>query len=80
MARFNPRSFAQPDLLKRIQPETLLRLLGVGGAVFEGKGFAFPAGDSGWIDYLKLAGILARPDERMDSDGSYPMGKRSDVM
>jgi hypothetical protein len=66
--RFSPKSFAQPDLLKSIQPENLLRLLEVQRPFFEDKGFVFPAGGDGRIDYLSLAGILAQPDESMDSD------------
>jgi len=58
--RFSPKSFAQPDLLKSIQPENLLRLLEVQRPFFEDKGFVFPAGGDGRIDYLSLAGILAQ--------------------
>lgn len=66
--RFNPKSFAQPDLLKRIHPANLLRLLEGQRTFFEDRGFRFPAGGDGRIDYPKLAGILAQPDESMDSE------------
>jgi hypothetical protein len=68
MGRFNPKSFAQPDLLKRIRVRNLLELLAPHRSFFEGKGFSFPPNRDDAIDYLKLAGILAQPDESMDAD------------
>ncbi len=62
------KSFAQPDLLKRIQPENLIRLLDPHRLFFDMKGFSLPGGDDGEIEYLALAGILAQPDEDMPSD------------
>lgn len=62
------RSFAQPDLLKRIQFPHLIRLLEPYRLFFGLKGLLVPAGDRGEIDYLALAGVLAQPDEDMPSD------------
>jgi hypothetical protein len=62
------KSFAQPDLLKRIQPQNLIRLLEPHRLFFDMKGFSLPAGDDGEIEYLALAGVLAQPDEDMPSD------------
>lgn len=62
------KSFAQPDLLKRIQRENLLQLLEPHRLFFDMKGFSLPAGDDGEIEYLALAGVLAQPDEDMPSD------------
>ena len=62
------KSFAQPDLLKKIQHQNLIRLLEPHRLFFEMKGFSLPAGDDGKIEYLALAGVLAQPDEDMPSD------------
>jgi hypothetical protein len=67
MVRFNPKSFAQPDLLKTIQPSNLIRLLEPCKAFLEDRGLSLPREDGSEIDYLKLSGILAQPDEWMDS-------------
>jgi hypothetical protein len=67
MARFNPKSFAQPDLLKKIQVRYFLELLSPHKAFLEARGFPFPINGNERLDYLKLAGILAQPDEAMDS-------------
>lgn len=67
MVRFNPKSFAQPDLLKTIQPGNLIRLLEPCRAFLEDRGWSLPREDGSEIDYLKLSGILAQPDEFMDS-------------
>jgi hypothetical protein len=67
MVRFNPKSFAQPDLLKTIQPANLIRLLQPCKDFLETRGLSWPCEDGSEIDYLKLAGILAEPDEWMDS-------------
>lgn len=62
------KSFAQPDLLKKIQPLNLLRLLEPHRLFFDMKNFSLPAGEEDEIEYLTLAGILAQPDEDMPSD------------
>lgn len=67
MVRFNPKSFAQPDLLKTIQPKNLLRLLEPCRAFLETRGLSLPQADGLEIDYLTLSAILAQPDEWMDS-------------
>ena len=67
MVRFNPKSFAQPDLLKTIQPRNLIRLLEPCRAFLEDRGLSLPRDEASEIDYLMLSGILAQPDEWMDS-------------
>ena len=67
MVRFNPKSFAQPDLLKAIRPVNLINLLEPCRAFLENRGLSLPRADGQEIDYLKLSGILAQPDEWMDS-------------
>jgi len=67
MGRFNPKSFAQLDLLKAIEPLNLIRLLEPCRAFLETRGLSLPREDGAKIDYLKLIGILAAPDEFMDS-------------
>ena len=62
------RSFAQPDLLKRIHPANLLALLEPHRLFFDMKGFSLPAAAAEDLEYLGLAGILAQPDEDMPSD------------
>ena len=68
MVRFNPKSFAQPDLLKTIQPQNLVRLLEPCRGFLENHGLSLPREEGSEIDYLKLAGVLAIPDEWMDSN------------
>ena len=67
MGRFNPKSFAQSDLLKTIEPLNLIRLLEPCRAFLETRGLSLPRENGSEIDYLKLIGILAVPDEFMDS-------------
>ncbi len=67
MVRFNPKSFSQPDLLRTIQPGNLIRLLEPCRAFLEERGLSLPREADSEIDYLKLAGILAQPDEFMDA-------------
>lgn len=44
MARFSLKSFAQPDLLKKIQPANLIPLLEPFQIFLEMKGFSLPSG------------------------------------
>lgn len=67
MVRFNPKSFAQPDLLKTIQPGNLIRLLEPCKAFLEDRGLLLPHEGDSTLDYEKLSSILAQPDEFMDS-------------
>ena len=65
---FNPpRTFGQPDVLKTITPEILIQILKPCQAFLEAAGLSWPELPDGEIDYLRLAAILASPDERMDS-------------
>ena len=65
MIRFNPKSFAQPDLLKTIQPGKLIRLLEPCRQFLEERGLLLPLGPDPEIDYMQLSLILAQPDEFM---------------
>jgi len=67
VVRFNPKSFAQPDLLKTIQRANLICLLEPCRGFLEDHGLSLPWADGPEIDYLKLSDILAQPDEWMDS-------------
>jgi hypothetical protein len=62
------KSFAQPDLLKRIQPINLLGLLEPHRLFLEMKKFSLPVGPDNEIEYLNLAAIFAQPDENMSPD------------
>jgi hypothetical protein len=65
---FNPpRTFGQPDVLKTITPEILIQILKPCQAFLEANGLSLPNSADEEIDYLRLAAILASPDERMDS-------------
>ena len=69
MTGFNPpKTFGQPDVLKTIQPVNLTRILKPCQAFLEAEGVRLPESDEAEIDYLRLATVLASPDERMDSD------------
>jgi hypothetical protein len=77
MVRSNPKSFSQPDVLKTIQPGCLLRILESCRSLLEEGGFAWPDSADAEVDYLRLGGLLAQPDERMDShviDGLHVIG------
>lgn len=65
--RFNPKTFAQPDYLRSIQPVNLVRLLEPSRKLLEDRGFLLPLTEPWEMDYLKLSVILAEPDEFMDS-------------
>ena len=68
MAQLNSKCFAQPDLLKKIQVRNLIQLFCPYAEYLSSKGFAFPDGEQADPDYLKLAGVLAEPDENTDSN------------
>lgn len=68
MARFNLKSFAQPDLLKKIQSANLIPLLEPFRLFLEMKGFSLPSSTDQEIDALALGGVLAQPDEDMPGD------------
>ncbi|MBM3786190.1 MAG: hypothetical protein FJW30_17665 [Acidobacteria bacterium] len=67
MTRFSPKSFAQPDLLRTIQPGNLVRLLEPGRQFLEERGLVLPTGSDPVIDYEQLSEILIQPDEFMPS-------------
>jgi hypothetical protein len=62
------KSFAQPDLLKRIRSDNLIRLLEPHRLFFDMKGFSLPLEEDDDIDHLALAAVLAQPDEHMPSE------------
>ncbi len=62
------KSFAQPDLLKKIHPANLIPLLEPFRLFLEMKGFTLPAGEGAEIDATALGSILAQPDEEMPGD------------
>jgi hypothetical protein len=65
---FNPpKTFGQPDVLKTITPAILIQLLKPCQVFLESVGLPLPEVPDVEIDYLRLAAILANPDERMDS-------------
>ena len=66
MKRLNPKIFAQPDLLKSIQPENLIRLLEPCRDLLESHGLPVPLEKGAEIDSLEINEVLARPDEWMD--------------
>jgi hypothetical protein len=68
MARLNLKSFAQPDLLKKIQPANLLSLLEPFRLFLEMKEFLLPTDPPDEMDTGTLAAILAQPDEDMPGD------------
>jgi hypothetical protein len=68
MARFNLKSFTQPDLLKRIQPANLLPLFDPFRPFLETKAFSLPSSADEEIDATALGSILAQPDEDMPGD------------
>ena len=60
MARFNLKSFAQPDLLKKIQPANLIPLLEPFRMFLEMKGFSLPSSPDMGIDAKALVWALTR--------------------
>ena len=78
MRRFNPKAFAQPDLLKSIQPQNLIRLLEPCRDLLESHGLSLPREEGSEIDYLEINGVLASPDAWMDShvvEGLHVIGR-----
>src|SRR5437660_10900618 len=67
MVRFNPQGHSQPDRLKTIQTRNLIRMLEPSREYLETRGLSLPREDELEIDYMKLASILAVPDEWMDA-------------
>ena len=67
MGRSNPKTFAQPDLLKSIHPQTLIRLLESCRGLLESHGLSLPRDGGSEIEYLDINWVLASPTEWMDS-------------
>jgi hypothetical protein len=68
MAKLNLKSFAQPDLLKKIQTANLLSLLEPFRLFLEMKEFLLPTEPPDELDTGTLAAVLAQPDEDMPGD------------
>ena len=69
MACFNPpKTYGNPDTLKSIAPAVLIQILKPCFGFLEANGLTMPESAGAEIDYLRLASILATPDEGMDSD------------
>ena len=63
MATYSLRKFAQPDVLKNIQEENLLKFLEPYTDYLTGRGFSFQKNGDGEIDYSQLCHILMQPSE-----------------
>jgi hypothetical protein len=77
MGRSNPKTFAQPDLLKSIHPKTLIRLLEPCRGLLESRGLSLPREAGSELDYLGIDGVLASPGEWMDAhvvEGLHAIG------
>lgn len=68
MSTFNPRRFAQVDVLRQIDPRNLREFLGRHSTYLTGRGFSFIANADGELDLDKLAVILLQPTEDVDTD------------
>jgi hypothetical protein len=68
MAKFQLRRFTNPDLLKTIAPERLVRLLEPWREYFAGRGLRLPSNSLGNLDCDALAHILIAPDESVPND------------
>ena len=66
MGRLNRRTFAQPDLLKSIQPEILMRLLEPCLDLRKSHGLSLPQEEGAEIDALEIHGVLTKPYEWPD--------------
>jgi hypothetical protein len=63
---FNQKTFAQPDLLKSIEPEILMQLLEPCRDLRKSHGLSLPQEEGAEIDALEIHGVLASPDEWMN--------------
>jgi hypothetical protein len=68
MSTFNPRRFAQVDVLRQIDPRNLREFLGRHSTYLTGRGFSLMVDASGELDLEKLAAILLQPTEDVDTE------------
>ena len=68
MSTFNPRRFAQVDVLRQIDPRNLREFLGCHSTYLTGRGFSFTVDANGDLDLEKLAAILLQPTEDVDTE------------
>ena len=68
MSTFNPRRFAQVDVLRQIDPRNLREFLGRHSTYLTGRGFSFTVDANGELDLEKLAAILLQPTEDVDAE------------
>jgi hypothetical protein len=68
MSTFNPRRFAQVDVLRQIDPKNLREFLGRHSTYLTGRGFSLMVDASGELDLEKLAAILLQPTEDVDTE------------
>lgn len=91
MATFRLHRFANPNILKGIEPARLLRFFEPFREHVESRGFDFPEDDSDDVDYEKLAEILAYPNDetpprlvdalhRVDEMSTAAASRRSSMM
>lgn len=68
MSTFNLRRFAQPDVLKTIRQENLIRFLKGYESYLTSRDFTFELNEDGEIDFAKICHILMEPTEAMEID------------
>ena len=68
MSTFNPRRFAQVDVLRQIDPKNLRKFLGRHSTYLTARGFSLMVDASGELDLEKLAAILLQPTEDVDTE------------
>jgi hypothetical protein len=68
MSTFNPRRFAQVDILRQIDPGNLLVFLNRHSTYLTGRGLSLTPGGSGELNLEKLATILLQPTEDVDTE------------
>lgn len=68
MSTFNPRRFAQVDVLRQIDPRNLREFLDRHSTYLTGRGFSLTVDASGEFDLEKLAAILLQPTEDVDTE------------
>jgi hypothetical protein len=68
MSTFNPRRFAQVDVLRQLDQDNLLTFLSTYSGYLSGRGFSLASNGNGELDLDKLAEILLQPTEGVDDD------------
>jgi hypothetical protein len=68
MSTFNPRRFAQVDVLRHIDPKNLREFLARHSTYLTARGFSFSFNADGELNLERLAVILLQPTEDVDAD------------